>query len=129
MRSLFTAMSMIPVGTRSCRRAPPAHDDVRSARPVAGPALPARPAPAYDRGPRTISSETENAMRRTSRVVNFVLLATCLAVTLTSPDVARGQGNLTLYCSPQIEWCQLMIAEFTKATVIKVAMTRKSSGE
>ncbi len=37
--------------------------------------------------------------------------------------------KLTLYCSPQEEWCQLMVTEFQKETGIKVAMTRKSSGE
>ena len=68
-------------------------------------------------------------MRRTSRLLNVALLTACLAVLLARPDDARGQGHLTLYCSPQIEWCQLMIAEFAKASGIKVAMTRKSSGE
>jgi iron(III) transport system substrate-binding protein len=42
---------------------------------------------------------------------------------------AQAAERLTLYCSPQIEWCQLMVAEFEKRTGIKVAMTRKSSGE
>ena len=41
----------------------------------------------------------------------------------------QAADKLTLYCSPQIEWCQLMVEEFQKATGIKVAMTRKSSGE
>jgi iron(III) transport system substrate-binding protein len=38
-------------------------------------------------------------------------------------------NNLTLYCSPQIEWCQLMVELFETETGIRVAMTRKSSGE
>lgn len=42
---------------------------------------------------------------------------------------AQAAERLTLYCSPQIEWCQLMVEEFEKATGINVAMTRKSSGE
>ena len=42
---------------------------------------------------------------------------------------ATAADKLTLYCSPQIEWCQLVIQEFEKQTGIKVAMTRKSSGE
>jgi iron(III) transport system substrate-binding protein len=42
---------------------------------------------------------------------------------------AAAQGNLTVYCSVQEEWCQLMVNEFQKATGISVAMTRKSSGE
>lgn len=67
-------------------------------------------------------------MRRKLSQTVLVLLA-CVAIALVRPDVTRGEGTLTLYCSPQIEWCQLLIAEFTKATGIKVAMTRKSSGE
>ena len=46
-----------------------------------------------------------------------------------SADPAAAAEKLTLYCSPQIEWCQLVIKEFEKETGIKVAMTRKSSGE
>ena len=69
-------------------------------------------------------------MSQTSRLRNAVLLATCaITINVLLPAAARGEGNLALYCSPQIEWCQLLIAEFTKATGIKVAMTRKSSGE
>ena len=40
-----------------------------------------------------------------------------------------GANRLTLYCSPQIEWCELMVNEFEKRTGIRVKMTRKSSGE
>ncbi|MHA1565906.1 MAG: ABC transporter substrate-binding protein [Alphaproteobacteria bacterium] len=40
-----------------------------------------------------------------------------------------ADDELVLYCSPQIEWCQLLVEEFEKETGIKVAMTRKSSGE
>jgi iron(III) transport system substrate-binding protein len=42
---------------------------------------------------------------------------------------ASAAEKLTLYCSPQEEWCQLMVTAFTKETGIEVAMTRKSSGE
>jgi len=45
------------------------------------------------------------------------------------PQPARAQGELTVYCSVQEEWCRPMMAAFEKATGIKVAMTRKSSGE
>jgi iron(III) transport system substrate-binding protein len=48
---------------------------------------------------------------------------------LTVSDDAKADGDLTVYCSPQEEWCQLMVNEFQKATGINVAMTRKSSGE
>jgi iron(III) transport system substrate-binding protein len=46
-----------------------------------------------------------------------------------TPDVARAQGNLTVYCSVQEEWCRPMMAAFERATGIRVAMTRRSSGE
>ena len=46
-----------------------------------------------------------------------------------APAPAEAQGRLTMYCGPQEEWCQLVVTEFEKATGIKVAMTRKSSGE
>ena len=45
------------------------------------------------------------------------------------PAVARAQGNLTVYCSVQEEWCRPMMAAFERATGIRVAMTRRSSGE
>ncbi|MDX1541258.1 MAG: ABC transporter substrate-binding protein, partial [Geminicoccaceae bacterium] len=57
---------------------------------------------------------------------------TALATALMALPVATATAaddELTLYCSPQIEWCQLMVEEFTKKTGIEVAMTRKSSGE
>ncbi len=60
------------------------------------------------------------------------LIIAAFAVTgmmAASSTTASAAGKLTLYCSPQIEWCQLMVREFEKATGIKVAMTRKSSGE
>jgi iron(III) transport system substrate-binding protein len=56
-----------------------------------------------------------------------IMLAGVAALAATSS--ARAADTLTLYCSPQIEWCQLVIQEFTKDTGIDVAMTRKSSGE
>lgn len=42
---------------------------------------------------------------------------------------ALAAEKLTLYCSTEIEWCQVMVTEFEKRTGVKVAMTRKSSGE
>jgi iron(III) transport system substrate-binding protein len=42
---------------------------------------------------------------------------------------ALAQGNLTLYCTVQEEWCRVMVTAFERETGIKVAMTRKSSGE
>lgn len=57
------------------------------------------------------------------------LLTTSALALLAFSNAAEAAGKLTLYCSPQEEWCQLMVTEFTKATGIEVAMTRKSSGE
>ncbi len=51
------------------------------------------------------------------------------AAILAAPLAAKAAEKLTLYCSPQIEWCQLVIKRFQKDTGITVAMTRKSSGE
>jgi iron(III) transport system substrate-binding protein len=45
------------------------------------------------------------------------------------PAGAQAQGQLTVYCSVQEEWCRPMVAAFERATGIRVAMTRKSAGE
>ena len=42
---------------------------------------------------------------------------------------AFAAEKLTLYCSAQEEWCQVMARGFEEATGINVNMTRKSSGE
>jgi iron(III) transport system substrate-binding protein len=56
----------------------------------------------------------------------FLLAA---SATLLFAQAAQAQGNLTLYCSVQEEWCRAMVTAFERSTGIKVAMTRKSSGE
>jgi iron(III) transport system substrate-binding protein len=48
---------------------------------------------------------------------------------LAASGFAAAQGNLVLYCAPQEEWCRAMVTAFERKTGIKVAMTRKSSGE
>lgn len=63
------------------------------------------------------------------------LLASGFVVTLTAllPTAVSAQGtnpgNLTVYCSVQEEWCRPMVQAFERATGVRVAMTRKSSGE
>jgi iron(III) transport system substrate-binding protein len=52
-----------------------------------------------------------------------------LALALTAPGLAAAQGNLVLYCAVQEEWCRATVTAFERKTGIKVAMTRKSSGE
>ena len=51
------------------------------------------------------------------------------AATLAGSLSAQAQGQLTVYCSVQEEWCRPMVEAFEKDTGIKVSMTRKSSGE
>ena len=52
-----------------------------------------------------------------------------LALALAAPGHVLAQGNLVLYCAPQEEWCRAMVTAFERKTGVKVAMTRKSSGE
>ena len=51
------------------------------------------------------------------------------ALAIVLPGIAAAQGNLVVYCAVQEEWCRPMVAAFERKTGIKVAMTRKSSGE
>ncbi len=51
------------------------------------------------------------------------------AVAMTVTAGAAQAAKLTLYCSAQEDWCQLMARSFEEATGIDVDMTRKSSGE
>src|SRR3954468_15977667 len=48
---------------------------------------------------------------------------------LAAPRPAAAQGQLTVYCSILEEQCRLGVATFERATGIKVAMVRKSTGE
>jgi len=59
------------------------------------------------------------------------LLAAGLALGVLAPlaKPAAAQGELVVYCTVQEEWCRPMMAAFERATGIKVAMTRRSSGE
>src|SRR5215207_4738905 len=59
----------------------------------------------------------------------LVFVASTIVATITAISEAGAQGNLTVYCAMNEEWCQLAANEFQKATGISVAMTRKSSGE
>jgi len=52
-----------------------------------------------------------------------------LGIALLAPMLAAAQGNLVVYCAVQEEWCRPMVAAFERKTGVKVAMTRKSSGE
>jgi len=52
-----------------------------------------------------------------------------LAVLTAGGSAAQAQGQLNLYCSVQVEWCNAVASEFQKATGITVNMTQKGSGE
>ncbi|MCF6233510.1 MAG: ABC transporter substrate-binding protein [Rhodobacteraceae bacterium] len=63
-------------------------------------------------------------MKRFSLAVVSAL--TALATTASTGAAAE---KVTLYCSAQEDWCQVMARGFEDETGIKVNMTRKSSGE
>jgi iron(III) transport system substrate-binding protein len=65
-------------------------------------------------------------MTKPRRLFGAILAGTLAALL---PGAATAQGNLTVYCSVQEEWCRPMMAAFERATGIRVAMTRRSSGE
>src|SRR5215213_7888550 len=52
-----------------------------------------------------------------------------LFAAVSSVGEARAQGNLVVYCGNVEDWCRTMVTAFERKTGIKVAMTRKSSGE
>jgi iron(III) transport system substrate-binding protein len=59
-------------------------------------------------------------------------LVTALAMTASSLAVsaaAQAQGQVNVYCSVQVEWCQGIVTGFQKASGITVNMTQKGSGE
>lgn len=65
-------------------------------------------------------------------MISFKKLTACALVTTglaVLPGASFAAEKLTYYCSAQEDWCQLMTRAFEKETGIKVAMTRKSSGE
>ena len=57
-----------------------------------------------------------------------VMLAGSIVAFATSATTLHAE-KLTLYCSAQEDWCQLLARSFEDATGIDVNMTRKSSGE
>lgn len=61
------------------------------------------------------------------RLISASMIAALGAAILPSP--ARAADRLSLLCSADLEWCQLMKTRFEKETGIGVAMIRKSAGE
>ncbi len=58
----------------------------------------------------------------------FIIFAGSLIALGVSINASQAD-KLTLYCSAQEDWCQLLARSFEDATGIDVNMTRKSSGE
>jgi iron(III) transport system substrate-binding protein len=58
-----------------------------------------------------------------------MLAALAAWIVVGSADRAGAQGGLNVYCSVQLEWCQMLATEFTRASGIKVSITQKGSGE
>jgi len=57
------------------------------------------------------------------------LIAALAACASLAAGAARAQGQLVVYCGNVEDWCRVMVTAFERKTGIKVAMTRKSSGE
>jgi iron(III) transport system substrate-binding protein len=67
-----------------------------------------------------------------SRMIRHRLGIGAVAAVVGTVAVSAGvfaQGSMVLYCSDQEERCRALSSAFEKDTGIKVAMTRKSSGE
>ncbi len=63
------------------------------------------------------------------KIIRPVVAATALAGIAALSAPAAAAEKLTLYCSTQAEYCEIVVKEFEKATGINVSMTRKSTGE
>ncbi len=55
------------------------------------------------------------------------ILALAAGLAWSLPAAAQGQVNL--YCSAQIEWCQALATGFQASSGVRVNMTQKGSGE
>jgi len=52
-----------------------------------------------------------------------------LAVALCTPLTAAAEEKLSILCSADMEWCQLMKKQFEAESKVRVSMIRKSAGE
>ena len=62
-------------------------------------------------------------------MTRFGLMAASIVFAASIATQAAAAEKLTLYCSTEEDWCQVMARGFEEATGIDVNMTRKSSGE
>ena len=65
-------------------------------------------------------------MKNLIKIASIVLL---FSITLFGLTNKASAAKLTLYCSVEIDVCEILVQAFEKETGINVAMTRKSSGE
>ena len=56
----------------------------------------------------------------------YAFLAPTLLLILLSPRSVAAQGNLSVYCSVQAEWCQAVANEFQRQTGTRVALSPPS---
>lgn len=62
--------------------------------------------------------------------MRMIMIAFAAALIAVAPHAsAKAQGSLIVYCSVLIDWCNLMSAEFERATRVKVTINQKGSGE
>ena len=61
------------------------------------------------------------------------MIRRCLAafglVVVLAAAPAQAQGQLTMLCAPQADWCEAIASAFQRETGIRVSMARKSTGE
>jgi iron(III) transport system substrate-binding protein len=62
-------------------------------------------------------------------MIRFGLMTASIVFAAGIATQAAAAEKLTLYCSTEEDWCQVMARGFEEATGIDVNMTRKSSGE
>ncbi len=77
---------------------------------------------------RDRSGLTSRLLRAARGSVAAVLSVVAVAAMLP-PSTAHAADRLSLLCSADLEWCQLMKKRFEKETGVGVAMIRKSAGE
>src|SRR3954471_8358772 len=58
-----------------------------------------------------------------------MLAGSMTALSFMSAGAAKADGELVMYCGVDEGWCRAMTTAFERETGVKVAMTRKSSGE
>ena len=66
-------------------------------------------------------------MVKLTRPVCIVGMLALACMILAAPG--HAQGTLVVYCGVNEDWCRAAVTAFERETGIKVAMTRKSSGE